>query len=310
MPISTGCALMESLDSWEDRWMSDALQGGTDRRMAATSVLLPVSTWPDATPAAGLLRAFDIAASLGATITAVLHEVDIPAVTSFMGESLVNVTRMITSAEKASAASADRLGAQLRALAGRFHAPLQVRRWRGRLDDAPAHFTRSARTCDHTFLVPLPGDANQRAIAEAVLFGSGGPLWVFPDEEATAHLKTISIAWDGGRAAARAVRDALPILRQADDVTIVSISDDKPIDGASLDALHSYLEVHGIAAVSVRIERGEQPVGEALQAAAVASGAGLLVMGGYGHSRLREFALGGATRSVLGGPVLPVLLSH
>jgi nucleotide-binding universal stress UspA family protein len=282
----------------------------TTGRRGVPTILLPVSTWPESTPAAGMLRAFDIAASLGATVTAVLHEVDIPVVTSFIGDSLVNVSGMIAAAEQKSAANADRIGAQLRALAGRFQSPLNLKRWRGRLDDAPAHFSRAARTYDHTFLVPLPGDPNQRDIAEAVLFGSGGPLWVFPAEEATAHLRTVAIAWDGGRAAARAVRDALPILQQASDVTILSVSDDKPIDGASVEALRDYLVAHGAPAVSVGIERGEQPVGEALQDAALDCGAGLLVMGGYGHSRLREFALGGATRSVLGGAALPILLSH
>jgi nucleotide-binding universal stress UspA family protein len=290
--------------------MNISVEAGGGQRHAAPAILLPISTWPDSTPAAGLLRAFDIAASLGAKVTAVLHEVDIPAVNSFIGNSLINVSGMIAAAEQKSAANADRLGAQLRALAGRFNSPLQVRRWRGHLGDAPAHYSRAARTYDHTFLVPLPGDASQRDIAEAVLFGSGGPVWVFPAEEATAHLKTIAIAWDGGRAAARAVHDALPILRQAGDVTILSVSDDKPIDGASVEALRDYLVAHGVPAVSVSIERGELPVGEALQDAAIDCGAGLLVMGGYGHSRLREFALGGATRSALGGAALPILLSH
>ncbi len=290
--------------------MNVTTESGAGRKPGTPAILLPISTWPDTTPAAGLLRAFDIAASLGATMTAVLHEVDIPAANSFIGNSLINVSGMIAAAEQKSAANADRLGAQLRALAGRFNAPLQVRRWRGHLGDAPAHYSRAARTYDHTFFVPLPGDASQRDIVEAVLFGSGGPVWVFPAEEATAHLRTIAIAWDGGRAAARAVRDALPILRQAGDVTILSISDDKPIDGASVEALRDFLVAHGVPAVSVSIERGQQPVGDALQDAALDCGAGLLVMGGYGHSRLRQFALGGATRSVLGGAALPILLSH
>jgi nucleotide-binding universal stress UspA family protein len=290
--------------------MSVTTEPGHGRRQGAPSILLPVCSWPDPTPAAGLLRAFDIAASLGATMTAVIHEVDIPSVNSFIGDALINVSRLITSAEQHSAASADRLGAQLHALADRFHSPLQVRRWRGRLDDAPAHFALASRTVDHTFLVPLPGNASQQAIAEAVLFGSGGPVWVFPAAETSAHLRTVAIAWDGGRAAARAVRDALPILAEADDVTILSVSDDKPIEGASVEALRHYLKAHGAPAVSVSITRGDEPVGDTLQAAALACGAGLLVMGGYGHSRLREFALGGATRSVLGRAALPIFLSH
>jgi len=273
------------------------------------SILLPVSSWPDATPAAGLLRAFDMAATLGAAITPIIHEVDIPSVTSLLGNALINVSGMIAAAEQHSAASADRITAQLNALAGRFRSEVHTRRWRGRLDDAPAYFARVARTFDHTFLVPRPDDANQSAIAEAVLFGSGGPVWVFPDTEAPAHLVAVAIAWDGGRASARAVRDALPILVEADQVTILT-ADDKPIDGPSADALRDYLEAHDVQAVPVSVRCGEWPVGEALQDAALECGAGLLVMGGYGHSRLREFALGGATRSVLARARLPILMSH
>ena len=274
------------------------------------SILLPVSSWPDATPAAGLLRAFDTAASLGASVTAVVHEVDVPNVTSLTGNALINLSHMIAAAEQRSAASADRISAQLGALAGRFHSELHVLRWRGRLDDAPQHFAWRARTFDHTFLVPLPEDANQLAIAEAVLFGSGGPLWVFPAVEASAHLRSVAIAWDGARASARAVHDALPVLAGADEVTILTVTDDKPMDGPSVENLRDYLGDHGIGSVAVGLQRGDWPVGEALQDAALECGAGLLVMGGYGHSRLREFALGGATRSVLARPRLPILMSH
>lgn len=277
---------------------------------ATPAILLPVSSWPDATPAAGLLRAFDTAASLGASVTAVVHEVDVPSVSSLAGDALINLTQMIAAAEQKSAASADRISAQLGALAARFHSELYLRRWRGRLDDAPQHFARLARTYDHTFLVPQPDDANQFAIAEAVLFGSGGPLWVFPPVEGAAQLRSVAVAWDGARASARAVHDALPVLALADEVTVLTVTDDKPMDGPAVETLRDYLADHGIRSVSVNLRRGDWPVGEALQDAALECGAGLLVMGGYGHSRLREFALGGATRSVLARPRLPILMSH
>lgn len=274
-----------------------------------SSILLPVSSWPDATPAAGLLRAFDTAASIGASVTAIVHEVDVPNVSSLAGDALINLSHMIAAAEQKSAASADRITAQLAALSGRFLCELVVRRWRGRLDDAPQHFARAARTFDHTFLVPQPDD-NAHLVAEAVLFGSGGPLWVFPPVESTAHLRSIAVAWDGARASARAVRDAMPVLAKADEVTILTVTDDKPIDGPSVESLRAYLESHGIDSVAVGLQRGDWPVGEALQDAALECGAGLLVMGGYGHSRFREFALGGATRSILARPRLPIFMSH
>ena len=133
---------------------------------------------------------------------------------------------------------------------------------------------------------------------------------VFPAEEAAAHLKTVVIAWDGSRAAARAVRDAMPILALADSVCVATFEDDKPEATATLPALRRLLTNHGIDTRHVSGVAGSTAIGDAIQDLALVEGAGLLVMGAYGHSRMQEFVLGGATTTVLGGARLPVLMSH
>lgn len=274
------------------------------------NILLPLATYPDQTPSAGLLRAFDLAATLGAIVTPIVHEVDIPDVRSMLGNMIIDVPQMIAVAEQRSSAHADELTGTVRAVARRFELEVEPRRWRGTLDHAPAYLAKVARAFDHTFLVPSEGSGQDVDVAEAILFGSGGPVWIFPAGEATGHLQSVAIAWDGGRAAARALRDALPVLRQTGHVTILCATDDKPIDDALLSDIQRLLEEHGLENSIRPFSRGAEPIGSALQEAAVEAGAGLLIMGAYGHNRLREFVLGGATRSVLTARKLPILMSH
>lgn len=275
-----------------------------------TSIMLPLATYPDQTPAAGLLRAFDIAAALQAIVTPIVHEVDIPDVRSMLGPAIIDVPEMIAIAEQRSRAHADELTAAVEAVAKRFEMPITPRRWRGILGEAPRHLAKLARSFDHTFLVPAEGSWEQSDIAEGILFGSGGPVWVFPAEESTGHLETVAIAWDGGRAAARAVRDALPVLTQTRHVIILAATDDKPIDELLLPEVQRHLSEHGLQVSTQLFSRGDRPIGTALQDAALGGGAGLLVMGAYGHNRFREFVLGGATKNVLSHRKLPILMSH
>jgi nucleotide-binding universal stress UspA family protein len=274
------------------------------------SILLPLASYPDATPAAGLLRAFDLAATLQAKVTSLVHEVDIPDVRSLLGYAIIDVPEMIAIAEQRSRAQADELTGTAEAVARRFQMEITVRRWRGTLDRAPSYLAKAARFFDHTFLVPAEGSGEQLEVAEGVLFGSGGPVWLFPADEATGHLESVAIAWDGGRAAARAVRDALPVLGQTKHVTIVAATDDKPMDELLLPELQRHLAEHCLEVSTELFSRGDRPVGAALQQAALDAGAGLLVMGAYGHNRFREFVLGGATKSVLSERKLPILMSH
>jgi nucleotide-binding universal stress UspA family protein len=274
------------------------------------SFFLPISTYPDPTPKSSLLRAFDMAATLGGEVTALVHEVDIGEVHNVVADALVNISGMIAAAEARSRAAAKQLIEEVNHLAHRFQIGVTVHTVRSRPEVAAALFAQRARTFDCSLLMPLASSEDQAMVAEAVLFGSGGPAWLFPPGDVTSHLASAAVAWDGSRAAARAVRDALPILSVVKHVTILSATDDKPVEPTTVGSLQDFLRRHEIAAEVHLFSRSERAIGEALQQAALDRGAGLLVMGAYGHSRIREFVLGGATRTVLADRRMPILMSH
>jgi nucleotide-binding universal stress UspA family protein len=123
----------------------------------------------------------------------------------------------------------------------------------------------------------------------------------------------ITIGWNGKREAARAAFDSVPLLKSARKVHVVWVDPEKEyqhpggLPGAQLAAT---LSRHGINAEIAPISTGGREAGETLLTVVADSGAELLVMGAYGHSRLSEMILGGATKSVLRGMKCPVLFSH
>ncbi len=124
-------------------------------------------------------------------------------------------------------------------------------------------------------------------------------------------MDTVVIAWDGSRPAARAVADALPILERAKKVRVLTVWNEKELSSESPGSeLSKYLERRGIEATPDCIDAAGRRIGEILSSYVTANQADLLVMGAYGHSRLRDFILGGATREMLANPPMPILLSH
>lgn len=131
-----------------------------------------------------------------------------------------------------------------------------------------------------------------------------------PRSEERATPLTVVVAWDGGQSPSRALRDAMAILAHADLVSIVTVGDDKTIDPAGVAGIQALLAHHGVRSKHVSQTRGTSPIGETLQAIALSQDADLLVMGAYGRNRVQEFILGGATRTILHTPRLPILLGH
>jgi nucleotide-binding universal stress UspA family protein len=121
----------------------------------------------------------------------------------------------------------------------------------------------------------------------------------------------VLVAWDGSRSAARAIADAMPFLMRATAIEIVIVASEAvksdEIPGADI-ARH--LAHHGVKAEVNRIVSTETDVASTILSRAADASADLLVMGGYGHSRLREFVLGGATRGILNSMTVPTLMSH
>ena len=149
-------------------------------------------------------------------------------------------------------------------------------------------------------------------IDEGVLFESGRPVIFVPFiHKGGMTLDRIMICWDGSRAAARAVADALPFLKKARQVEIVIVSD-KPsrkneIPGADLG---QHLARHSLEVEIKHIVSPDIDVPSTILSHAADSSGDMFVMGGYGHSRLREFVLGGVTRAMLESMTMPVLMSH
>jgi nucleotide-binding universal stress UspA family protein len=154
--------------------------------------------------------------------------------------------------------------------------------------------------------------AVEELIAESTLFESGRPVIVVPYiQKAPLKLDRVMVCWDGSRPAARAIADAMPLLERAGQVEVVIVANEPgkqdEIPGADMG---EHLARHGLKVDINRIVEGDIDVADALLSHAADSSADFIVMGGYGHSRLRELVLGGVTRAILRSMTVPVLMSH
>jgi nucleotide-binding universal stress UspA family protein len=153
--------------------------------------------------------------------------------------------------------------------------------------------------------------ASDDLMIEGALFESGRPLVVVPYiQKRGLTLERVLVCWDGGRTAARAVGDAMPFLERAKAVDIVIVAEERKNDEITGATMSEHLARHGVAAQVKRLARGDIAIEDVILSYAADSGADFMVMGGYGHSRLREFILGGVTRGILASMTLPVLMSH
>lgn len=160
--------------------------------------------------------------------------------------------------------------------------------------------------------VDKQGLLSERWLAEALLFKSGRPVLIVPRAHDTGFsARRIAVAWDYSAPAARAVAEALPLLARAEDVVLLIVGDDKRFQTCLRpgDVVEG-LERRGVHPRVAERQRGDVQIGDILQSLALDEGADLLVMGAFGHSRLQEFILGGATRRVLESLKLPALLTH
>jgi len=151
-------------------------------------------------------------------------------------------------------------------------------------------------------------EAPLAATLDAALFDTGRPVLVASPTAARVVAGRVALAWNGSAQAARVVASALPILEVADHVTVLTVG---AIDtAATAQDLITYLGRHDVRASHESVPAGGASTGATLLAHAEQSRSDLLVMGAYGHSRLREMILGGATRDVLSAAGIPVLMAH
>jgi nucleotide-binding universal stress UspA family protein len=171
-----------------------------------------------------------------------------------------------------------------------------------------------ARYSDLVVLGRVPGDSEFSTDAVAdILVGCGRPVLLVPDMPLDTIGSTVAIAWKDSAEAARAVTAAMPMLTRASRIVVISVIEDgsdatQGIEPA--ERLAKQLKQHGLPAKAHWVVSGGRPVEHAMLQTARESGADLIVMGAYSHSRFRELVFGGFTRHVLQGCDLPVLLLH
>jgi nucleotide-binding universal stress UspA family protein len=190
----------------------------------------------------------------------------------------------------------------------------EARVFTGSTGGAADQLSRIARRFDLAVIGQPDRDASVReeVLGESVLFESGRPVIFVPFiQKAGLKLDRVLVCWDGGRAATRAIADSLPFLQKAKQVEIVIVGNKPPksdeVPGADLG---QHLARHGLKIDVKRITSPDIDVASTILSYAADSSADMIVMGGYGHSRLREFVLGGVTRELFQSMTVPVLMSH
>jgi nucleotide-binding universal stress UspA family protein len=208
----------------------------------------------------------------------------------------------------------DSIEARLTQRLARLQKPMELRRFDILNDAAGDVAAREARAAD-TFVALRPNGASQEPeyLVESVLFGSGRHILLVPNRKPTKVMADrILVAWNGTRESARALAEALPYLHKAQQRTVVVVDDEPPTEAQAMlgkDAVN-HLKHHGIKAALHYARLRNHDVGATLIAEARRLKADLIVMGGYGHSRLREWLLGGATYELLHKAPVPLLIAH
>ena len=154
-------------------------------------------------------------------------------------------------------------------------------------------------------------DGTQSMAIQAALFGSGRPIVVVPYiYQNHVELDRVMVCWDGSRSAARAVGDALPFLRRAGHIDVVTVEKSERRNELRGAEIAEHLARHGLKINLKPLVAPDSDAANVILSEAADSETKLVVMGGFGHSRLREFVLGGVTRCILESMTVPVLMAH
>ena len=274
-------------------------------------ILVPLHTYPDGNPVNIAAHVGAVAKHLGADVHGLVLNATFPPASSLMGDMLINVDSMV---REVTAKCHVRGTALVQAMQAALE-PIGIKFRSTQLDCAMGTIGGATETYAryHDLIVTglSANDGSMEATAETLVFGSGRPTLLVPQNLAPSPYQHVMIAWDGSRVATRAVADARDFLRLAKTVTIAVVTDEKtlPEENPALK-LVDYLDRHNINTAVALVQAQRRPIGRALQEHALEIGAGLMVMGAFGHSRMRDFVMGGATTGILRDLKLPVLLSH
>ena len=191
---------------------------------------------------------------------------------------------------------------------------VETRKLAATFGSAPELFGQAARRFDLSVVGQAENGKSavvDDLVIEAALFSSGRPVLVVPYVQTGGlRLERVMVCWDGSRNAARAIADALPFLTRSKAIDVVQVTDRTDTgELAGADIAH-HLARHGLKIALSRIAATNVAVADIILSHAADTAVDLLVMGGYGHSRLREFVLGGTTRSILDTMTVPTLMAH
>jgi nucleotide-binding universal stress UspA family protein len=287
-------------------------------------ILLPLTSFPVPTEARTIETAIALSENLKAKMSAIAFEMDIQTPIGLYTDP-IGVSGILAADSKKSAVNARDLLSSFERIAIGHNLEHDHFLLRAKPVEIPARAAEEARFRDLTIL-PLKSADTRRGAAgafpfgieqdttERLIFDSGRPVLILPDDverEFSKSFDRIAVAWDFGQAATRAVGDALPLLKRGKNTRIFTVTDEKVIKKtASAVALGKHLERHGIEAAVDDVKSTGRAIGDVFKAYVREHKIDLLVMGGYGHSRVREFFLGGATKSMLSRPPTWVLMSH
>jgi nucleotide-binding universal stress UspA family protein len=238
----------------------------------------------------------------------------------------LNVIPMVLPEETASSATlwaqlvekahkaGDTIEADLLKRLSRLNKPATLRRFdvfEDTIGDIAARHARAADTFISHTLARDDRASDEQAVVEGVLFGSGRHLFLIASKQAAQPtFEHALIAWNGSRESSRALGEALPYLHKARHATVVVVHESPPVEDEAVLGTEAveHLTHHGIKAELHRVTSHDVPdalIGEARRRAA-----DLIVMGGYGHSRMREWLLGGATYELLRRAPVPLVIAH
>lgn len=283
--------------------------------MTFTDLIVPILSHPDATPKPCIEAAISVTKAFcpGAELTGLIVETQYPAMHNPLANALISLDTMAKAEESVSHSRAKLLEKRFVEAASNAEVLVHVETTRAPISGQADLIAETALTHDMCLIPVGPSMASDEWIAETVLFGSGRPILIFPElsDLTIFGAKRAAVAWDGSIRAARALADALPILSMMEEVRILVVLDEKPtVTSGRAGDLVRHLRTHGIEAVAHERRADGRHISTVIDDYVASENIDLLVMGGYGHSRLKEFVLGGATSGVLRSPPCATLLSH
>lgn len=277
--------------------------------MPCDDILLHLQGYPDQTSASAIDAALAVAKQLSGRISALAVQLSVAYMPNQLIDNMIGLKGIAQEAEQKSAVACREALDDFRnkaAAAGLLNGVGVVSADMGL---EALRRAREARAFDFSIYCPA-ADGLDKVLAETLILMSGRPVLILPEGH-DGGLERVVVAWDGSAPAARAMNDALPLLRAARSVKVVTVGGDKPVDHvAPRPYAVRHLLRHGVRADGLEIEPDGRSAAEALEAWLKAEKAQLVVMGAFGHSRLRELALGGVTESMLTHLPTAVWLSH